>query len=357
MKRAGIANLPLHNGRAPSWLFNMMKKLAREICLVIVEEFGREEFLRRISDPVWFQSFGCVLGFDWHSSGLTTTTLGALKEGLKEINYEGGIYIAGGKGKRGLSTPEEIKLFAEKKGFNPEPLIYSSRITAKVDNVAIQDGYSIYQHFFIFDERGNWVVIQQGMNSYISMARRYHWFSEGLNSFIVEPHRGICGKKEGRVLNMVARESLNCQNYSIKLLEEKNEVLNTLKKIPQLNLPYHHQIFWKNTDRKRLKEVFISLSRKKIKDFENLLNVRGVGPKTVRAMALLCEIIYGVTPSYTDPVRYTFAHGGKDGHPFPVDKEVYVQSINMLTEVLRRCKIPPIQKERKLRKLAFLLKS
>jgi len=218
MKKTGIANLPLHYGKAPDYLFKLMRKLAREISITIFENYGKEVFFERISHPVWFQSLGCVLGFDWHSSGLTTTTLYALKEALNEVSNEYGVFIAGGKGKDGLKTPDEIKNYSERKGISPERLVYASRITAKVDNIAVQDGYQIYQHFLLFDAKSNlWAVIQQGMNEKNRMARRYHWLSKEVKSFILHPHKGICGKKENFVLNLVSEENQQCQKNCVEL--------------------------------------------------------------------------------------------------------------------------------------------
>ncbi|HDN97872.1 MAG TPA: DUF763 domain-containing protein [bacterium] len=355
MKKTGSVYLPLHRGKIPPYLFSLMKNLGREIVLQIIERYGTEEFLRRLSHPVWFQSLGCLLGFDWHSSGLTTATLSALKEAISPLSPDIGLFITGGKGEKGIETPKEIEYWSDKSGIDGERLIYCSRMTAKVDNVALQDGYSIYQHFFIFDEKGRWVVIQQGMNPSFSMARRYHWIWEGLKSFIDEPHKGICGKREKEVLNLVADESKECRESIVNMLEEKNEILKFIHNARNIKLPERHQIFWRNTDEKRLEKVFLDIIEKKVKDFETLIGIRGVGPVTVRALALICEIIEGKRPSYKDPVRYTFAHGGKDGHPFPVKREVYIESINFLTEVLKNCKIPPLEKERKLKKLATLL--
>lgn len=358
MRRTGIANLPLHYGKPPEYLFNLMKKLAREICITIFENYGKEVFFQRISHPVWFQSFGCVLGFDWHSSGLTTTTLYALKEALREILDDYGVCIAGGKGKDGLKTPEEIKRTLEKTGISPYKLVYVSKITAKVDNIAVQDGYQIYMHFLLFDKKSNlWAVIQQGMNEKNSMARRYHWLSEDVKSFTMEPHRGICGSRENFVINLVAEENQRCQESCVELLKDKNEVIKTIKKIPSLNLPFHHQIFWKNVDKKRLENIFLRVSSMKIENFEHLIGVKGIGPKTVRAMALLSEIICGVPLSFNDPVRYSFAHGGKDGHPYPVDKRTYESSINLLIDVVRKSKISPNLKDKKLKKLSSFLTS
>ena len=217
MNKTGIIYLPLHHGKIPRYLFSLMKRLGREITLKIIEDYGTEEFLKRLSHPVWFQSLGCLLGFDWHSSGLTTATLSALKEAISQVASKVGLFIVGGKGKRGIETPKEIEFWADKCGVDGEKLIYFSRMAAKVDSVALQDGYAIYQHFFVFDKKGRWVVIQQGMNPSFSMARRYHWIWEDVKSFVVEPHKGICGRKEKSVLNLVAEKSENCRKSIIHI--------------------------------------------------------------------------------------------------------------------------------------------
>ncbi|MBN1898779.1 MAG: DUF763 domain-containing protein [Spirochaetes bacterium] len=352
MKKSGITNLPLHYGKAPRWLFNRMVKLAREITLIMVEEFGLEAFLKRIADPFWFQSFGCVLGFDWHSSGVTTTVCGALKEGLKDIENEIGIFIAGGKGSVSRKTPEEITIKNSSK-VRTEKLIYASKIVAKVDNTAIQDGFQLYQHNFVFTRDGDWAVIQQGMNPVSRYARRYHWISLSVKSFTDEPHEAICCDiKKERVLNMVARESQKARQNVVVLSSEKPEkLIKEIKIMQRLNLPRHHYIDVRDINPDRLFKIFLKTYEKRPKDFEDLLCLQGVGPKTIRALSLISELIYGQTPSYQDPARYTFAHGGKDGHPYPVNREVYDRSINILGKSIQKSKAERSEKAKALERL------
>lgn len=349
--KTGIANLPLHFGSTPSWLFEKMKELAREISLVLVSEYGQEEFLKRLSDPFWFQSFGCLLGFDWHSSGLTTTVCGALKEGLRGLENDLGIFVCGGKGKTSRKTPEEIEKIAHRFSLNPHSLVYASKISAKVDNTALQDGYQLYHHTFFFNKEGQWAVVQQGMNEQTSFARRYHWLSDNISDFVCEPHSGIASeKRERKVLNMVAKESEKAREISTKVALEKPEKnIKQIKKIQELSMPYEHEI--RNFRPENLKRIFLKTYEKKPKDFENLLGIYGVGPKTIRALSLISELIYGTKPSYKDPARFSFAHGGKDGYPYPVDKKQYEKSIEILKTAVQHSKIGYYEKLDALRRL------
>ena len=354
--RTGIANLPLHWGTMPAWLFSRMTKLARAIIEAMVYEFGNHEVLRRLSDPYWFQSFGCVLGFDWHSSGLSTTVCGAIKEALRGTEKELGIFVAGGKGKTSRKTPNEIELFGEKYSIRQTPdLIYASKMSAKVDNTAVQDGFQIYAHTFIFTQDGQWAVIQQGMNPEIGMARRYHWLSSFLNSFVNEPHSAICCDWRGRVLNLVAQESGKTRETSVSLVTDGfNEFLKDLTKLKVLEMPKHHQITSIDFNSQKLKQTLFNLHKQKPKNFEELLGVKGVGPKTVRALALVSEIIYGAKPSYEDPVRYSFAHGGKDGTPYPINRKHYDKSIEILEKAIKKAKIGQLEKIKALKALRYV---
>jgi len=361
MKRTGYADLPLHFGKAPPWLFELMTKLAREISLVIIENFGPEELLRKLSDPAWFQAFGCALGFDWHSSGLTTTTLGALKEGLKGAEKETGIFIAGGKGKTSRKTPEEIENFCQRYSIalptmayslSPNPLIYASKMAAKVDNTALQDGYQLYHHVFIFTKSGMWAVVQQGMNPDIHYARRYHWLSEGVKNFVNEPHKGIICDQRGKPLNMVAEESETARKASTELSHEKPEkLIAELKKVKALTLPKTHEVLVAEINPDYLYHSFLKGYEKNPKNFEELLSTEGVGPKAIRALALLSDLIFKAKPSFRDPAKYSFAHGGKDGHPFPVDRVTYETSINVLHDALNKAKIGHTDKMRAFERL------
>jgi hypothetical protein len=353
MKKIGIMNLPLHYGKAPRWLFERMVKLSREIVLYIVTEFGNEEFLKKISDPLWFQAFGAVLGFDWHSSGITTTVCGALKEALKDIENEIGIFVAGGKGKTSLKTPDEIILKCEKTGLEPSKLIYTSKIVAKIDNTAVQDNFQLYHHTFIFTNKGDWTVVQQGLNQFNHFARRYHWLSFDVKEFVNEPHKAICCDiKEKNVLNMVSAESSECREVSVLVSNEKPEkILNDIEKIKEYSMPKRHSVDLREINSERLYKIFLKTYETKPQNFEQLLAIEGVGPKTIRALALISELIYGKPPSYNDPVRFSFAHGGKDGHPYPVDKETYDKSIEILKKALEKIKLNPSEKNRAIKTL------
>ncbi len=323
--RTGTANLPLHGGHAPPWLFKRMVRLGREITKAIIYEYSVEEFLRRLSDPFWFQAFSCVLGYDWHSSGTTTVTMGALKEAL---GPELGIVVCGGKGKVSRKTPDEIVKFGDDVGLREkqiERLIYTSKITAKVDNSALQDGYQLYHHTLVFDEKGRWVVIQQGMND--RYARRYHWKWD-IEDFVNEPHSGIDAQRiENNVLDMTSSMSKEARKVSV-------DAVNDFK---SLTLPPNHPILKKDLT-KRTIETLKKVSEMKPSNYEELLSLKGVGPKSIRALALISEIIYGTPPSWEDPVKFSFAHGGKDGYPYPVRRDIYDKSIEILRDAIERAK-------------------
>lgn len=351
--RTGVANLPLHGGKAPRWLFERMTKLAREICIVVVEDFGPEEMLHKMSDPYWFQAFGCVLGFDWHSSGLTTTACGALKEGISEIENDLGFFIAGGKGGTSRKTPKQIEDRGHLISVDPASLVYNSKIVAKVDSAALQDGYQLYHHVFLFTKNGSWAVVQQGMNDRTKYARRYHWLGETVEDFVCEPHYGICCEKRGEALNLVANESTPAREVISQIaVENKPEkTLEELKKLRTLELPARHQIVVKDIHHDRLRKTILSTYERSPEGFEELLGLPGVGPKTIRALSLLAELIYGTAPSFSDPARFSFAHGGKDGIPFPVDRRTYDQSIQLLRKAVTRAKIEGSEKWRAINRL------
>jgi hypothetical protein len=338
--KTGTAQLPLHNGKAPRYLFDRMVKLGREISLAIVTEYGTLELMRRLADPFWFQSFGCVLGYDWHSSGVTTVVCGALKEAWKPISREIGLFIAGGKGATSRKTPEEIEAQAPELQVSPGGLVYASRMSAKVDNNALQDNYQIYHHSFLFDRQGRWGVVQQGMNPKTGWARRYHWLSETVADFVDEPHAGIITAATGTPLNMVAHESGSARQASSALaLEKPWKNLLELKKLQRLELPAHHQVLLQDIHPDRIGGTLTSAYEAQPQNYEQLLGAPNVGPKTIRALALLSEVIYGAKASFRDPARFSFAHGGKDGHPYPVDRQTYDQSIHILREAIQRAKL------------------
>jgi hypothetical protein len=351
--RTGTANLPLHYGRAPRWLFRRMTKLAGEIANVVVEEHGTEEMLRRLSDPCWFQSFGCVLGFDWHSSGLTTTACGALKEGLRERQEELGLFVAGGKGATSRRAPQEIESAGPYLDVDPGKLTYASRLSAKVDSAGLQDGYQIYHHTFVFNRQGKWCVVQQGMNTSTRYARRYHWLGEGVEEFVCEPHAAICCDETTQVLNMVAKESDKAREATTLLSREGPDwLVSELTKLQHLELPAHHDVRQDEIHPERLRSIFLKTYEKQPQHFEALLGMAGVGAKTIRALSLISELVYGASPSYRDPVRYSFAHGGKDGHPYPVDRANYDRSIATLEQALRRARLGHKERLAALRRLA-----
>ncbi|MCX8032594.1 MAG: DUF763 domain-containing protein [Thermoleophilia bacterium] len=354
--KTGTAQLPLHGGRAPTWLFARMKHLAREITLAIVSEYGPEEMLRRLSDPVWFQAFGAVLGFDWHSSGLTTTVCGALKEGLHGLENHCGLVVAGGKGATSRKTPSEIERAAELGWLTvrPDTLIYASKMAAKVDSAAVQDGYQLYHHSFVFTSGGKWAVIQQGMNEQSRMARRYHWLSDSVADFVVEPHAAIAAQAPAAsVLNMVARESTPAQTAVTQLSHlPPDRSVQHLKKLKELSLPTRHAVLLSDIQPENLTKILLATYERQAENFETLLGLPGVGPKTIRALALIAELVYDTPASRTDPALFSYAHGGKDGHPYPVNRAVYDQNVEFLRRALSQAKVGQTEKLQALRRLA-----
>jgi uncharacterized protein len=352
--RTGFAHLPLHGGKAPAWLFSRMVRLSREILAHVVAEHGADDVLRRLSDPFWFQSFGCVLGFDWHSSGVTTTVCGAVKEAVRGREADFGFYVAGGKGKTSRLTPAEVTAACETIGREPAPLVRASRLAAKVDNAAVQDGYQLYQHTFLFLPDGRWSVVQQGMNGGTQTARRYHWVSEGIRSFVDEPHAAVCCDDRGSaVVNLVATESAPVREGSVALAARPQDVLDAVGRTPLLAMPRrHHVVDAEDVDPRYLEKILLRTYERQPATYEALLEVEGVGAKTLRALALASELIYGTPASTRDPARFAFAHGGKDGHPFPVDRRTYERTIAVLKHALARGRIDRSEKVQALKRLA-----
>ena len=352
-QRTGIANLPLHYGKVLPWLFGRMCQLAREVTIVMVDEFGPEEMLRRLSDPFWFQAFGCVLGYDWHSSGVTTTVCGALKEGMRGLEKDLGLFVAGGKGRTSRKTPSEIESFGHLLKVNPSPLVYASRMSAKVDNSALQDGYQLYHHTFFFTKDGSWAVIQQGMNEVNRYARRYHWLGEKVTDFVCEPESAICSQARGEALNLIASESAKARNIIAHIAaEEKPEkIVAQLNKLKTLTLPRRAYLSLSDIHPDRLSKIFLSTYERKPENFESLLGLQGVGPKTLRALSFISELVYDTPVSLRDPASYSFAHGGKDGHPYPVDRKTYDSSIQFLAQALDKAKIGDREKLEAFRRL------
>ncbi|WP_412468877.1 DUF763 domain-containing protein [Pedobacter sp. KLB.chiD] len=349
MKRSGSADLPLHYGHVPPWLAQRMAKLGLAITEAILLEYGKAEVIRRLSSPFWFQSLGAVMGMDWHSSGITTSVIGALKKAINPLSKELGIYICGGKGKHSRETPNELLKIADKTGLNGTDLVRASKLSAKVDNTAIQDGFQLYFHSFILSDDGDWTVVQQGMSDSSSTARRYHWHSKNIKSFVEEPHTGICGINQGQILNLTASRAAQTRQSMMGITAESpGRMLNEIQK---LTLPHHHDVKAKDVDLKRLGSILWLAQEKQPRDFEELLLLEGMGPRTLQSMALVSEVIYGTPSRFTDPARYSFAHGGKDGHPFPVPVNVYDETINVLQKAVDRAKIGNSDKQHAIKSL------
>jgi hypothetical protein len=367
MYRTGVANLPLHGGDAPSWLTVRMRKLAKEIASIIIEEQGTTRFLEKLSDPYWFQALGCVLAYDWHSSGVTTVVTGILKGALSA--QEHGIAVCGGKGKTSKKTPSDIAAVGEKFGFCEETidqLTYTSRITAKVDNTAIQAGYQLYHHAFLVTKDEKWAVIQQGMSAQDRTARRYHWLCDQTMNFVVEPHNAIIGTvRREKALNMVSKQSQNAQRASVDLTKEPprklmNLIQSTIKPAEQRSLndflpatpdPWQQSYESFSMPRNINWDTLNRLYEFQPDNYEEVLAVKGVGPETVRGLALVAELIYGEKPSYQDPVKFSYAYGGKDGVPFPVDRKAMDESIGILKSAVQEAKIGEKEKLRSLQSL------
>ena len=359
-----IAHLPLHGGKAPSWLFQRMHRLAGSIVQLIVEDRGPTEMLQRLADPMWFQAFGCVLGFDWHSSGLTTVTCGAVAEAYRRMGAELGIHVAGGKGGASRKTPEQIARVADDRSLEGDRLIYASRMSAKVDSAAVQDGYQVYTHHFFYSDENDWCVVQQGMNDANGYARRYHWLADAVDDFVCEPHSAVASEAAGSqlLLNMVADEADESRVRSAELARiEPDRLLREVTTGPSLFMPAHHPVEASDINPKRLGRILRVTYERQPDDFETLLGLQGVGPATVRSLALIAELVYG-TPacrrditkrwSPKDPPTFSYAHGGKDGHPFPVDRMTYDKSIGLLESAVRRAQIDPGGKDKALYRLS-----
>src|SRR5205807_3430743 len=330
------ADLPLHSGAAPIWLFRRMVELAGAIGILIVRDQGPGELLRRLSDPFWFQAFGCVLGFDWHSSGVTTTVCGAVKDGIKDVDRDLGFFAAGGKGAASRKAPAQIADACESVGRDPAPLVYASRTTAKVDSAAVQDGYQLYHHVFFFTSGGEWCVVQQGMSDATRTARRYHWLSEHVDSFVDEPHEAVCCDARGETLNLVAHENDPIRRGSAQIAAQPPDVtLKVISKIPTLQMPRRHELLPEiDVAGRYLEKILLRTYERAPADFETLLGIEGVGPKTLRALALASELVHGTPAAMRDPARFAFAHGGKDGIPYPVDKLTYDRTIEILNKAV-----------------------
>lgn len=350
--KSGQADLPLHYGKVPEWLAQRMSALGGAIAEAIVIEYGRDMLLQKLSDPFWFQSLGCVLGMDWHSSGITTTVMGALKHSVNRKSAELGIYICGGRGKYSRQTPAELLAIADKTGLNGNHLVHQSRLSAKVDNTAIQDGFQLYLHSFVLSKEGNWVVVQQGMNPDERMARRYHWHSPSIQSFIEEPHTSIYGKNQGNILNLTHRDAAPTRSGILDLTKENPDRL--MREVRKLVMPNHHDLRAENVNLKRLGAVLALAHDNPTPDMESLLLLEGVGPRTIQSLTLVSEIIHGTASRFSDPARFSFAHGGKDGHPFPVPVTIYDESISVLEKAVQKARLGERDKSDALRNLSVV---
>jgi hypothetical protein len=337
MNRSGTADLPLHGGRVPQWLAERMTRLGTAITEAIILDYGSSAFLSRLSDPFWFQAFGAVMGMDWHSSGITTSVMGALKRGLASRAEELGIYICGGRGRFSRNTPNELRALAERHGFDGEGLVRTSRLTARIDNNAIADGFQIYLHSFILTKQGEWSVVQQGLNDRSGMARRYHWHSAAVRDFVAEPHTGIVGDNQGTIMNLVDSGARPAQTALLEIAREKPET--TLNAARHLRMPAHHDVRVADVDLKRLGAVLAVAYERELHDFAELLLVEKLGPRTLQSLALVAEVVHGAPSRFTDPARFSFAHGGKDRHPFPVPLKTYDESLNFLRSALDRARV------------------
>jgi hypothetical protein len=349
MKRSGAADLPLHYGSVPRWLAERMARLGLAITESVITEYGHDEILRRLSDPFWFQSFGAVMGMDWHSSGITTSVMGALKKAINPHSKELGIYICGGKGRFSKETPAELLRIADKTGLNGDELVRCSKLSAKVDNTAIQDGFQLYTHNFILSNTGQWTVVQQGMHTGDKTARRYHWHSDNLESFVEEPHTGICGLNHGEILNLTDVHANNTRREIVNISHEDPQKI--LKDFTRLIMPSHHEVQEKDVNLKRLGSVLWLAHEQQPAGFEELLLLKGVGPRTLQSLALVSEVIHGTPSRFKDPARFSFAHGGKDGHPFPVPVNVYDETISVLQHAVEKAKIGATEKNEAIKKL------
>lgn len=352
MKRSGSADLPLHYGSVPPWLAERMAKLGLAITEVILMEYGKADWLRRLNDPFWFQSLGAVMGMDWHSSGITTSVIGALKKSINPHAKSLGIYICGGKGKYSRQVPAELLSIGEQTGLDGHHLVRCSKLSAKVDNTAIQDGFQLYLHSFIVSDEGQWSVIQQGMNDATGTARRYHWHSSQLESFVNEPHTAICGLQPGNILNLVDNAAASSRQGILSISKESPAIM--LPEIHQLIMPAHHDVRADDVDLKRLGTVLWLAHEKKPADFEELLLLEGLGPRTLQSLALVSEVIHGTPSRFKDPARFAFAHGGKDGHPFPVPTKVYDETIDTLQKAVHKARIGQSDKLQAIKKLTEL---
>ena len=350
MRRSGTADLPLHGGHVPLWLAERMQRLGTAMSEAIVFHYGAPELLSRLSDPYWFQALGCVMGMDWHSSGITTSVLGALKRGLNPRAHELGIYVCGGRGRSSRRTPDELRRVGWRTGIDGEQLVRASRLAARVDNNAIDDGLQIYLHSFIVSKRGKWAIVQQGLNDASGYARRYHWHSASVRDFVTEPHSGIVGESvaDGDIMNLVDRRARLAQHVMVGIAHEDPEKI--LQEARRLVMP-HHEVEARNVDLKRLGGVLALAYERDLHDFAELLLVEKLGPRTLQSLALIAEVVHGAPARFRDPARFAFAHGGKDGYPFPVPLKTYDESLAVLRRSLDSARLGHTEKLEGFRRL------
>ena len=337
MQRSGTADLPLHGGRVPAWLAERMTQMGTAIAEAVVYNYGVPEFLSRLSDPFWFQAFGCVMGMDWHSSGITTSVMGALKRGLNPRAHELGVYVCGGRGKHSRKTPDELRRIADSNGLPGAELVRISRLAAKIDNNAIVDGFQLYLHSFVVTNSGEWAIVQQGMNDASGLARRYHWHSATVRNFVSEPHSAIVGEHQGTIMNLVDHRAAPAQDALLTIAHQKPD--SNLQEARRLIMPPHHDVRARNVDLKRLGAVLAVAYERDLRDFASLLLLENLGPRTLQSLALMAEVVHGTPTRFSDPARFSFAHGGKDGHPFPVPLKTYDASLSVLRRTLDQAKL------------------
>ncbi|HVJ09498.1 MAG TPA: DUF763 domain-containing protein [Acidisarcina sp.] len=355
MKRSGTADLPLHGGRVPAWLGERMTRLGTVIVEHIIASYGSSGFLTRLSDPFWFQALGCVMGMDWHSSGITTSVMGALKRGLNPRASDLGIYVCGGRGRHSRRTPDELRAFSSRVGLDGDALARTSRLTARVDNNAVGDGFQLYLHSFVASTSGEWAVVQQGMNPDSRLARRYHWHSPAVRDFTSNPHTAILGRPQGVILNLVDARALSAQQALLNIVQQPVE--SSLAEARRLTMPMHHDVRPEDVDLKRLGAVLAVAHEQPLRDFASLLLVEGLGPRTLQSLALIAEVVHGAASRFSDPARFSFAHGGKDGHPFPVPLKTYDESIAVLRGALDASRLDFTEKREGLRRLDALTRT
>ena len=368
-RRSGSADLPLHGGRVPAWLGQRMTRLGAVITQAIVLEYGRDELLRRLAHPFWFQSFGAVMGMDWHSSGITTSVLGALKRGLAPLSGELGLHVCGGRGRHSRATPAELMAVGDRVGIDGGALAKASRLVAKVDSAAVQDGFDLYLHGFIVADDGRWVVVQQGMNGTSKQARRYHWLSEGLESFVDAPHAAIEGRQQGNIVNLADRRASASRDRQLDLLQQAGPdgIVRHLARIepraepacepepqamlPHLVMPEHHDVRAKDVVERRLHGALAAAVECGPHDFAELLLVPGIGARTIRSLAMVAEVVHGAPCRFSDPARFSLAHGGKDRHPYPVPTKVYDRTIEVMKAAVGSAKLGNDEKLAAIRRL------